>query len=56
MEHKNHQENVQKLREMIKDIDFAMLTTVDLLSRDPPAAAVETAPCSCFVRIHPVRR
>lgn len=29
MEHKTHQENVEKLRELIKDIDFAMLTTVD---------------------------
>lgn len=28
MEHKTHQENVEKLRELIKDIDFAMLTTV----------------------------
>jgi general stress protein 26 len=26
--HEKHQENVRKLRELIKDIDFAMLTTV----------------------------
>ena len=29
MEHMTHQEKIQKLGEMIKDIDFAMLTTVD---------------------------
>jgi general stress protein 26 len=29
MEHKTYQENVEKLRELMKDIDFAMLTTVD---------------------------
>lgn len=29
MEHMTHQEKIQKLSEMIKDIDFAMLTTVD---------------------------
>ena len=29
MEDKTHQEKVEKLRELIKEIDFAMLTTVD---------------------------
>ncbi len=27
--HEKHQENVRKLREMIKDIEFAMLTTIE---------------------------
>jgi general stress protein 26 len=30
MERKTYQENVEKLRELIKDVDFAMLTTVDV--------------------------
>jgi general stress protein 26 len=29
MEYKTHEEKVEKLRELMKDIDFAMLTTVD---------------------------
>ncbi len=29
MDHKTHQEKLQKLRELMKGIDFAMLTTVD---------------------------
>ncbi len=29
MEHKTHREKIEKLRELIKDIDIAMLTTVD---------------------------
>lgn len=45
MEHKTQQEKIEKVRELIKDIDFAMLTTVNedgrLLSRPMSTQEVE---------------